>query len=80
MSIIDDEKKFEVVQNEVMSDGVDSIIDDRLKVEFPASLAALTAEELAALDRATTRKVDILLMPTLLTLYTLNYLDVSYLA
>ena len=53
--------------------GVDG--DERHQVQMPAELAALSPEELAEVDRRATRKLDILLMPTLVSLYILNYLD-----
>ncbi|BEI81919.1 hypothetical protein CcaverHIS002_0210790 [Cutaneotrichosporon cavernicola] len=55
-----------------------SLKDDyghNLAVEVPASIAALTEPDRIALDKAATRKVDILLMPALVVLYILNYLD-----
>jgi len=42
-----------------------------LAVQMPASLAALSPEELAEVDRMATRKLDILLMPILVALYIL---------
>jgi hypothetical protein len=45
--------------------------DRHLAVEMPASLVGLTDEEREAVDRAATRKLDILLMPTLVALYIL---------
>lgn len=49
-------------------------VDRHLAVKYPESLVNLSEEELAAVDRKATRKVDILLMPTLMALYVLNYL------
>ncbi|CAD6589101.1 MAG: hypothetical protein TREMPRED_005266 [Tremellales sp. Tagirdzhanova-0007] len=50
-------------------------IDRHLQVRIPASLANLSPEELAEVDRQATRKLDILLLPVLVSLYILNYLD-----
>lgn len=47
----------------------------RLAVEMPPVLTALSEPDRVALDKATTRKVDLLLMPALVVLYILNYLD-----
>lgn len=49
-------------------------IDRHLAVKYPDSLVGLSDEELANVDRRATRKIDILLMPTLMALYVLNYL------
>lgn len=57
------------------ADGRTAANDDRLKVHAPPSLAGLSDGEVAQLDKAATRKVDILLMPTLICLYILNFLD-----
>lgn len=51
------------------------VVDHHLAVSVPASIAALSEAERVALDKATTRKVDLLLMPALVVLYILNYLD-----
>lgn len=48
--------------------------DRHLAVEVPAAIAALSEPDRVALDKATTRKVDLLLMPALVVLYILNYL------
>jgi hypothetical protein len=42
-----------------------------LMVQMPAELAALSPEELAEVDRKATKKLDILLMPILVSLYIL---------
>ncbi|KAJ7141442.1 retrograde regulation protein 2 [Mycena epipterygia] len=42
---------------------------------LPASLAALTPAELATLGRKATLKMDLLIMPALILMYVLNYLD-----
>lgn len=46
-------------------------VDRHLALVKPAILEGLSEEETAALDKSTTRKVDILLMPTLVALYIL---------
>lgn len=51
------------------------VVDNTLAVTLPPSIAALSEEERVALDKAVTRKVDLLLMPALVSLYILNYLD-----
>lgn len=50
-------------------------VDRHLALQKPEILQGLSDAETAALDKATTRKLDILLMPTLVLLYILNYLD-----
>ncbi|KAL6454762.1 hypothetical protein SBY92_004232 [Candida maltosa Xu316] len=42
---------------------------------LPESLQHMTQEELKAFDKKTTRKIDLRLMPMLIWLYILNYLD-----
>lgn len=46
-------------------------VDRHLAITKPAILEGLSEEETAALDKSTTRKLDILLMPTLVALYIL---------
>ncbi|KAF7376398.1 putative pantothenate transporter [Mycena sanguinolenta] len=41
----------------------------------PASLAALSPDDLAKIGHKATRKIDILIMPALIIMYILNYLD-----
>ncbi|WVW85207.1 hypothetical protein I302_107245 [Kwoniella bestiolae CBS 10118] len=53
----------------------DDDVDRHLAVECPASIRDLSFEEIKVLDKAITKKIDILLMPTLMALYILNYLD-----
>ncbi|KAI9632058.1 putative nicotinamide mononucleotide permease [Dioszegia hungarica] len=53
----------------------DDGVDRHLAITKPAILEGLSDEEIAAIDKRTTRKLDILLMPTLVCLYILNYLD-----
>ncbi|KAK6464351.1 transporter of nicotinic acid [Scheffersomyces coipomensis] len=43
--------------------------------DLPESLQHLTQDELRELDRKTTRKIDLRLMPMLIYIYILNYLD-----
>ncbi|OCF61388.1 nicotinamide mononucleotide permease [Kwoniella mangroviensis CBS 10435] len=50
-------------------------VDRHLAVQVPESLRGLSEDEIAKIDKAATRKIDILLMPTLVALYILNYLD-----
>ncbi|KAF8896934.1 putative pantothenate transporter [Mucidula mucida] len=42
---------------------------------MPASLASLTPEEYATVGRKATLKIDILIMPAMIIMYILNYLD-----
>ena len=44
-------------------------IDRHLAITKPAILEGLSDEEIAVIDKSTTKKLDILLMPTLVTLY-----------
>ncbi|KAL1869971.1 hypothetical protein VTK73DRAFT_2892 [Phialemonium thermophilum] len=53
-------------------DAADRVVIER--EQFPL-LASMTAEQLTALERRVRRKVDSRLLPTLLVLYILNYLD-----
>lgn len=46
-------------------------IDQHLQIEIPESLRGLSEEEIAAIDKAATKKLDILLMPILVILYIL---------
>lgn len=46
-------------------------VDRHLAITKPEILEGLSDEELAALHKSTTKKVDILLMPTLVALYIL---------
>lgn len=52
-------------------DNVESDIDRHLAVRLPASLEGLSAEEIAVIDQAATKKLDILLMPVLVSPYIL---------
>lgn len=52
------------------------IVGEPLKyVNLPESLQDLTQEQLAELDKKVTRKIDLRLMPMLIYIYILNYLD-----
>jgi hypothetical protein len=42
---------------------------------IPASLAALSPDELAKIGRKATLKIDLLIMPAVIIMYILNYLD-----
>lgn len=46
-------------------------VDRHLAIVKPEILQGLSDEEIAIIDKSTTRKVDILLMPTLVALYIL---------
>ncbi|WWD19711.1 hypothetical protein CI109_104175 [Kwoniella shandongensis] len=64
------EKSSDVDAGHVFGD-----IDRHLAVKVPASLQGLSPEEIEVIDKAATRKLDLLLMPVLVGLYILNYLD-----
>ncbi|KAL7410787.1 major facilitator superfamily domain-containing protein [Mrakia frigida] len=49
--------------------------DQGLGVVLPQSLVNLSEEELAAINKRVTRKIDWLIMPAMVILYILNYLD-----
>jgi hypothetical protein len=66
--------EHEETSPQILDSGKDDI-DRHLEVKVPESLQDLSAEEIAEIDRNTTRKLDILMMPTLVVLYVLNYLD-----
>ena len=71
MSHIHDEKeKIEVVED-VLDYQNNERVDRHLAVSKPESLVGLSDAEVAEIDRRATRKVDILLMPTLVALYIL---------
>ena len=50
---------------------LDDAIDRHLDIEVPESLRGLSEEEIAAIDKSATKKLDILLMPILVVLYIL---------
>ncbi|WWC64478.1 uncharacterized protein I303_107088 [Kwoniella dejecticola CBS 10117] len=68
-------KELEKHHEDVAAPYLGDNIDRHLAVQVPESLQGLSDEELDRIDKAATRKVDILLMPTLVALYILNYLD-----
>lgn len=59
--------------------GVEEISDLKY-INLPPLLQHMTQEELRALDKKTTRKIDLRLMPMLIFIYILNYLDRNNLA
>lgn len=61
--------------DEVRKGGDDLDVDRHLAVEIPATLAHLSPDELVVVNKKATRKLDILLMPALVVLYVLNFLD-----
>ena len=79
--------EIEPVPSKVNIVHVESKVDDYIEVngaedhdgleyyDLPESLQGLTQEELKDLDKKTTRKVDLRLMPMLIYIYILNYLD-----
>ncbi|KIR53420.1 nicotinamide mononucleotide permease [Cryptococcus gattii Ru294] len=56
-------------------DKLDDGVDRHLAVKLPDSLVGLSDEEISAIDKRATWKLDLLLMPVLMALYILNYLD-----
>ncbi|WVQ84672.1 hypothetical protein IAT38_006827 [Cryptococcus sp. DSM 104549] len=80
MSLVDEKKlEHDQLEHSITNDDVavkfDDSIDRHLAVRLPESLVGLSAEEIERIDKAATRKLDILLMPILVVLYILNYLD-----
>lgn len=71
----DVEKKFSADHVEHDIKHTDDGIDRHLQVQRPASIQGLTDAELHALDRKVTHKMDLVLMPILIVLYVLNFLD-----
>lgn len=59
--------------------GVEEISDLKY-INLPPLLQHMTQEELRTLDKKTTRKIDLRLMPMLIFIYILNYLDRNNLA
>ena len=55
--------------------GLDEIEEEPYYIDLPESLQDLTQEELKQLDKKTTRKIDLRLMPMLIFIYILNYID-----
>ena len=74
-----DDVKGPIITQKISVEGVDSSTgsenDDDYYVDLPASLQHLTQEELKELDKKTTRKVDMRMIPMLMFIYILNYLD-----
>ncbi|WVN90862.1 uncharacterized protein L203_106105 [Cryptococcus depauperatus CBS 7841] len=54
---------------------LDDGIDRHLAVSLPESLMGLKDEEIRKIDKRATYKLDVLLIPVLMVLYILNYLD-----
>ncbi|KAJ7918802.1 major facilitator superfamily domain-containing protein [Mycena leptocephala] len=50
-------------------------VDNARALVIPASLAALSADELAKVGRKATFKIDFVIMPALIVMYIFNYLD-----
>lgn len=50
---------------------LDDVVDRHLDIEVPESLRGMSEEEITAIDKAATKKLDILLMPILVVLYIL---------
>ncbi|KAI5963900.1 hypothetical protein KGF57_001176 [Candida theae] len=55
--------------------GSAEIEEEPYYVDLPESLQDLTQEELKQLDKKTTKKIDMRLMPMLIFIYILNYID-----
>lgn len=69
-----DEQQQEFAENE--GDAVfKANIPDLVELEMPAELAALSAEEYEKIKKSATRKLDLLIMPPVVLMYILNYLD-----
>lgn len=71
--------KSDISQVEYLPDAhkeYESGLEEELQyVDLPESLQHLTQEELRQLDKKTTRKIDLRMMPMLIYIYILNYLD-----
>ncbi|KAJ7772736.1 major facilitator superfamily domain-containing protein [Mycena maculata] len=61
--------------DEKRKDSFQESVDPAASPVIPASLAALPPNELASVARAATLKIDLLIMPALVLMYILNYLD-----
>ncbi|KAL7422592.1 hypothetical protein Q5752_003240 [Cryptotrichosporon argae] len=74
---IKDEEKYAVEHIDEHEHGLKPLdtIDRHLAVDEHPALRGLSADELHAIERRATRKLDMLLMPILFVLYILNYLD-----
>lgn len=57
--------------------GGDELLSEELakNLELPESLRSLSAEEFAALEKRTRRKIDLRILPMVVLIYILNYLD-----
>ncbi|WOO77177.1 putative transporterC [Vanrija pseudolonga] len=73
MSHLEDEKR----DLAHIEDGKAPVVahDRHLQLELPASLQHLDEAEMSRLDKKITRKIDFVLMPILIILYVLNFLD-----
>jgi hypothetical protein len=71
----DIERKVSTASHESNLGKVQDSVDRHLAVHVPASLAGLTEAELEPLDKTVTKKVDLLLLPGLILLFVLNFLD-----
>lgn len=56
-------------------DGADELVDEKLAPHVPETLQGLTAEERQVLEKKLVRKIDIRLLPILVLMYIMNYLD-----
>ena len=53
----------------------DDGVDRHLQVQMPTSLVGLDVHQLDSIDKKITWKIDLLLLPGLIVLYILNFLD-----
>jgi hypothetical protein len=67
----DYDKRQSVENVEALPESKEDGIDRHLDLQMPESLRGLSTEQIAVIDKAATRKLDILLMPILLILYIL---------
>ncbi|KAG7663843.1 uncharacterized protein J8A68_002703 [[Candida] subhashii] len=73
--------EVEIINEQEFKSNYDSGIGEELEyVDLPESLQHYTQEELKQLDKKTTRKIDLRMMPMLIYIYILNYLDRSNIA
>lgn len=76
IAYIESSKAEEAFSRKAETNGVESDFEIRPEYfDLPESLQHLTQEELKALDKKTSRKIDLRLMPMLIYIYILNYLD-----
>lgn len=71
----DVEKKHADLEHSEVKHIYDDGIDRHLEVHRPESLRGMSDAELQAMDKRVTRKMDMCLMPILISLYVLNFLD-----